>query len=331
MRRLLLPLTLLSCGHNSHDQTPDACTIEVVALAPADGDAEVAVDAPIRATLSRPDSSATFLLEDADGQPVPGHSKAKGDTLRFLPDAPLATDTTYTATLRYCLDTPAPAVAVATFASLSTAGPAEGKSYRIDLTTATWISPVIGSFLSSYISSDLLFQVTRQVADRIEMMGATTISRGGPQDTCYATMPFPEGSMTAGGAFVIGPASVVLPITGANVPVTDMTIEGQLAADLTTVEFTSVTGQISTVDLGATLGPLFGTSDPAELCSLLTMFGDSCVECNDGSGHFCVDAHLSNLRGDELPEETVQCVGLDFCHPDCASSTCTDPNEGVCD
>ncbi|MGW5154836.1 LamG-like jellyroll fold domain-containing protein [Nonomuraea wenchangensis] len=73
----------------------------VVSTSPANSQTNVAINNPIKVTFSEPVVGGDIAVTSSQGAPVAGNSALEpGDqTLTFTPDQPLATDTTYTATV----------------------------------------------------------------------------------------------------------------------------------------------------------------------------------------------------------------------------------------
>jgi hypothetical protein len=134
-RLFVIPCVALLLGacSSGHDSTGTGSTLTVAGTFPANGASDVAVDIDISASLL-PDidpssvSGTSLLLSSASGG-VSGNVVVRGNTVGFVPSAPLAAATTYTATLAASIR--------------GTDGGTLGNAYQWSFTTAAPVIPLI--------------------------------------------------------------------------------------------------------------------------------------------------------------------------------------------
>lgn len=272
-------------GDTAQD-TAMACDAVVVTLAPETGALDVPLDAPVVASLSAPitaDQVAVMIEPAADGS-----LSVAGDGLRvtWTPDAPLARETDYTATVTACGS--AMATSFTTVGEPTTA-PIVGRTYDVELDgrDITWVKPSVGSLLVSQLETkSLLFMVESADSESIDLLGAAgyDVGRSVAQYPCAPPIDFATGTFASNPFFHVGPQDTSLSASGLVVPILQMEVEGRFATDAASITDITLQGLIDVRDLGALLGG-------GDACDTLGLFGVACVACPDGSDS-CVELEV---------------------------------------
>jgi hypothetical protein len=86
-----------------------------------------------------------------------------------------------------------------------------------------------------------------------------------------------------------------------------------------------------TTELQLLWGDLLGTTDPASLCEMLAAYGVTCKDCLSDPTQTCLTFDISFVPSEAYTAGPIACVDEIECHPDCPTSTCANPNLGLCD
>jgi hypothetical protein len=304
--------------------------VSLSGTSPSDGASDVAGAGPFTATLSGDDASAEITVWTADGAAVSGTSTVSGSTVSFTPSAALAGSTAHQLKVTWC-DAAEESTITFTTANSDPAAVTEGLSYKVDLTTANWEQPAgLGTIIAGAITTDILVGVLAVDDSSLTLVGATTTELGGPQDFCAQSIAFPAADWSSNPYFSAGPSDVALVVQGVAVSIKNFNLAGTFNGDASAIGGAQLSGQIDVRDIAPLVEPLLGTSDPDEVCGALAGFGASCVTCSSDSEPYCIDVLITEINASQI-SATVECVDQDACHPSCAESTCSDPNEGVCE
>ena len=293
----LLPLlALVACGGDKSEDTAAGdsatsdCTITVTTTPSSD-----AVNAYYRGTidfrLSAADSTATIETD------IPGTQSLSSDgkTVIWIPSAPLAPATAYSATLHYCAGD---AVLNFTTSELGTdiadSDSLVGKAFALDLLQARIVEPAgIGAVLSQFLTQDILVGVESVEGDSIQMIGAIGADAAATptQNFCDPTIPFPVADFSEAPFFSIGPADTTLNVAGFAITIGQLNITGTIAPDGSYFGGGTLSGTIDTRPLAPLLDE---TGDPGAICNLAVSFGVTCEPCADG------EPYCLNLVADQI-------------------------------
>jgi hypothetical protein len=273
-------------GGDSAQDSAEACDAVVVTLAPETGAVDVPIDAPVVATLSAPvtaDQVAVVLDPAVDGTVS---LAGDGRSLAWTPEARLARETAYTATVTVCES--AMATSFTTVGEPTTA-PIVGRTYDVELDgrDITWVKPSVGSLLVSQLETkSLLFMVENADAESIDLLGAAgyDVGRNVAQYPCAPPIDFATGTFASNPFFHVGPQDTSLSASGLVVPILQMEVEGRFATDAASITDITLQGLIDVRELGALLGG-------GDACDTLGLFGVPCVDCPDGTTN-CVELEV---------------------------------------
>lgn len=305
-----LGLGLVACEGDTDDMvmpTGDTgvdepeCTNRVDTTVPAADAMGVYYRGAVRITLGASDPAATISLADADGNDVPGMSRVEERIVIFEPTDPLATSTTYTATLSYeCGDE------TLTFTTSDTGEPTTvdpiGRVYSLDLTAGEWTRPPgIGAVISNLITEDvtLLFMANLIVDDgdndTINYIGApASATDGNAQDVCET--PFlVEDAIWNDPYFEGSTPELAITVAGISVTIQDLLIAGDYSVDGSVIEIDRFAGEIDTRELAAL--PI------GDLCKTIGALGVPCAPCSfEPASETCLDLQVENLVLPYLPD-----------------------------
>ena len=169
-----------------------------------------------------------------------------------------------------------------------------GNSYVIDLTAGTVMKPAaIGSLLMTYIEDDLLMEVEgsgRTTLDLLSGFGPHG-ARPAEQDLCSPTADMSGSDFRSNPDFTSASGELTTTMSGASMVIEDSTITGTFAGAGDTIENAEFTGLVETDSLDALVGGGKGS-----FCDTLSSFGDSCVDCADGTP-YCMELDIADLAG----------------------------------
>lgn len=330
MRLSALALLLMSCVDKESEDTGPAADVCATVLLSADPTAN-STAAPLTAVpsvnLSVSDASANLLLTTAEGTRVEGLFSMDGRILTFTPAAPLETATDYTAVATWCGGTASGVIPFTT-----TAGDLVGNTYRVPLGTMTYLGSnelVIGLIFPE--PRDLLLKVTAQSTSLLDLRVAPTTTTLGMQDECLESHDWIGANFNADPRFVTVPQDYSPSTNERTVPFSAMSIDATVMPGGVGLEKLRVTGEVDMRDAAPLLADVLGTADAIELCGLLASFGVTCMTCVSDGWDVCIPVYSEETFAVLEADTTVDCVRSEFCHPDCATSTCEDPSDGVCD
>lgn len=180
--------------------------------------------------------------------------------------------------------------------------PMIGRAYVMDLQTANWVEPEdVGSIIGLYLTSPLLIGVTDVSVTELHMMGAIGVEKADPpaQSPCDTTIDFPAATFSQAPYFELGPTTLVVPLDDEELTIERLAITGEFATDLSRIDNATLVGHIDTRPLVPLLDKK-GEDDA--VCELLALFGAPCVECENGSGPFCMDISVDTILAPEIPD-----------------------------
>lgn len=308
---LFLPLLALTACPATTDKVGDTgdtgpddggCDVTIDLTVPSQG----AVDADYRSAIE-------FHLSDADPtatvtSAIAGTTEVSedGETIYYIPSAPLSPSTPYTVTLEYCGGS---AELSFTTSSLGTtiADPTtlESRVYALDLANARIVEPAgIGAVLSGYLTQDILIGVTTVTDTEILMMGAIGVEGASPpeQDYCTSTIDFPTADFSEQPFFGIGPEDTTLSVAGYDIEIGELEITGTFASDGTYFGGGTLSGTIDT----RPLAPLLDESgEPGAICELAVSFGAVCEACPADGEPYCLTLVADQIIAEETGGESL--------------------------
>jgi hypothetical protein len=290
------------------DGTEPSCSSGIASTFPDADETGVFYRTAIEIVFNGDESTTSTLeLATADG-PVDGSTSYSEDgvTATFTPAESLAASTQYTLTVSYSCDK----VAEITFTTGDAGaavdgGDVEGRVYNVDITTGRITKPAgVGDLLMPLIEqqgfnlviSPLSYDDT---ANELSFIGAIGVDDGTGnivQDVCNETIEFPVAGDYSENPFVsIAGEDVPLSIQGFDISLAEIQITGAFSPDGSSIQGLSLGGFADTAPLGEALGLGEG---PDAVCSLVTTFGVSCVDCGDGS-ITCLELQIDNIVAEE--------------------------------
>lgn len=278
---LLPPLLLLAC--DAGEKAQETCEVTVAGTLPASGTEQMYRD-PFGFELSAPDPSAVLSTD------VPGHQEVSEDglTVTWVPDAPLAPSTPYTASLSWCGGTEDLSFSTSALGTpLNDPQALVGQVYELDLPHANIVSPAgLGGILGPMLAVVLAEVVSVSETD-LDVLGAVAVTGSDPavEDYCTPTIDFPPGDFAEQPFFHLGPADVDLVVSGAIVTVGDLEISGTFSSDGTYFGGGVFSGLVDTRPLSLVQNP---EGDGSDLCVLVSGLGIECAACPTDGAAFCL-------------------------------------------
>lgn len=194
-----------------------------------------------------------------------------------------------------------------------------GSTYAFDFAEATIEEPAgLSTLLQSYLTQDLLLQVTAVDAASVTFLGALSVADSKPvdQDYCMPTMDLPAGDFTAAPAFTVGPTTVSIAAGGTLVEMQAFVFTGTFAEDGGAVTDGRLEAQLDTRGFDGAFGGEEGAA-----CELLANFGATCGECPDDAAPYCLTLIASGMGGtleadfDLVEVDGYQCEGCEQAPP----------------
>ena len=287
-----------SGGPTDTHNTTSGCTNVVTDRFPATGDTDVYFKTQVRFTLQTAEADATIDVADGSGAAVPGSTTIEGNVATWIGDVDLAPSTDYVATLNWSCDPDTIA-----FTTSATGDPADGPSlvgqvYALDLANGEWVQPpAIGDIIAPLLADTQILVSPTDVTDTtIKLLGG--IGSAGEQDPCAPTIDFPEADF-ANPFFQLTADSLPLQVDTVVVTINNVDLSGSFAPDGSRIQGTALAGKIDTRALLSAF-PTLGSTDDAG-CQLLTNFGISCEDCDDGSGQYCLSVYVDSIQAPLVP------------------------------
>jgi hypothetical protein len=338
---LLMGMSLGACNSSGKEDGNDAdadgstsgCEIEIDETYPESGATDMYYRGDIVVELSDADSSATLYVMDSSGGTVDGALTNEDGVLTFSPSASLDGGASYTAVVEYCdtesLDVP--------FTTADLGSPVTSdvdltvNTYAVNLGDGHFVEPAgVGDLIGSLLTNNVLISITAQAETSLEVRGGISEEGNTNQDYCSQSLEdFPSVDFTQNPYFEIPEGDVLLSVAGYDVPINAFSLSGTFSEDGSYFGGATVSGELDARDVGALLGDLIDDTSPDEVCNLLLGFGVTCATCSSDGSPYCLNLIVDRLEA-QGSSGALECVGITECHPECATSTCSDPNEGVC-
>jgi hypothetical protein len=186
------------------------------------------------------------------------------------------------------------------------AGSLTGKTWQLDLVSATWEQPSgLGTLLSAFFATPILLGVRFASDDVIDLLGApgTTVAGVLIQDPATPTWDFPISDFTQAPYVEAESDNVVFEYQGAQIPIQDFAFETTFAPDGATLGGTVLRGVADTRNLGV----LINDPDPAAICNIAADIGTACIPCDDG-GNYCLVMEVRDVDGTLVPDLTLRTI-----------------------
>lgn len=168
--------------------------------------------------------------------------------------------------------------------------------YLLDLENAQWNEPAGGGPIFGNQLGDTQILMSLLSVETTTIEGILTIGSGGAQELCSPTIPLPSADWD-NPSFSLQLSMLSLDLAG--IEIKDATISGVFAVDGTLVEQGMLKGELDTRPFGESIG--LGDS----FCEVLPPLGVSCVACSDGTGDYCIDLDIENIKAIWLPDTTL--------------------------
>jgi hypothetical protein len=198
-----------------------------------------------------------------------------------------------------------------------------GKSYAIDLSTATWVkpdSPLLTGLLGDSLNVKVLIGVEEATDEVLDLVGALpdTDSEELVQDVCMPTLDFDPIDFALSPYFQVGPTDFPVSMMGISLTIWDMNISGIFEPDGAGMYGVGLSGALDLRDLSdVELDLPIDLSDPDEACGLLgSLLSIECEACPSDDEPYCIGLILEDILAEEV-DLTIDPVSEDEPHPDC--------------
>ena len=274
------------------DDDDDGCSVELAAEFPEDGATNALFRTDVIATLSEEDPGASI---EVDG--VAGMSMVEGVLVSFTPDAPLAPNTAYTATLTTSCGTESWSFTTSDLGGATNEAELTDGSYSLNLSSGTWILPPgVGKFIGDLVGDvEVLFGVTAVNATSLEMIGALGDGSGNP-DICYPTLDIPVDPTWENPYFELEAPQLLIAVEDLEIAIDEFYLGGAFTTDASAIEGGVLRGFIDTRPL---VGAFDATTDGA-VCDLVTLVGVECENCGDGQP-YCLSVWVTDIVAAKVP------------------------------
>ncbi len=327
----LIALAILGCNSDK-DATDDTsadlgCEVEIRETFPAVDSTDFYNRGLVEFHLNKGDDTAVATLEGVAGV---SSLNDRFDIVTFTPDAPLAASSSYTATLEYCTGSASIAFSTSELGgALESDDVINGTVYSLDLASGRVVIPEgVGAVLQEYLEFELLLSPTELTDSTINVRAGLADSDDPThQSWCDPTIPFPQGALE-GSYFQIGPQSTTIAVADYEVTIDDLLISGTFAPDGSYFGGAVFAGEVDTRPLVPLL--FEGDDDPNAICSFLTGFGVTCVDCNDDpTTPYCLQIRAIDLVGEGVEGATpLEEIAFEDCHESCEDTWQTDEATG---
>jgi hypothetical protein len=184
----------------------DTCDVEGVAVAypTSDGATDFYYRGAVEFAFDGMDDEATITVSDAGGNALEGGTSWVGNNLVFQPNAPLAAQSDYSATLSHCAGDSTVSFRTSDIGSAleGDASTLVGNTYVVSLEGARFVKPAgVGSLLLGMLEQDILLGVVSVSDTEIEMNGALSETTSSAQDRCEPSIDFPDAADFTGAPF----------------------------------------------------------------------------------------------------------------------------------
>ena len=274
------------CNGKGDDSTGDTCSARLYDTFPDDGATDMCFRSDVDFRLEGDDENGVIKLVDSSGADVPGttNPKSAGTLLSFHPDAPLAPNTAYTATLTYCGEGSPETFSFTTdaYGEPLAVDPTKlvGNIYAVDLKNDSrfYQPPGVANVLQPMLDRIIWLEVLDASTTGITLRLAVAADKSDSvQDMCIPTVDFDNGTLD-GPTFEVGPNDIEIPIGDVLVELQGVVASGTFSADGLTFGCGGFTGLLDT----RPVVPLMGGDYDAFVCETVGAYGAQCIACDDG-------------------------------------------------
>lgn len=324
-------LLLLACADkpttdDSSSAGGDPCEgVSLLSTLPAPGATDAYYRGTVEWSISAPVAGEIPATVTAD---LPGtlSTNAVGDRFVWTWDAPLSPSTAYTVSLDWCGQASSVSFTTSDYGQ-PVADPSAlvGSTFQVDLGEARILEPVgLEGLLPQFFPADILIMVTGVGADTVDMIGGTAREEGGnvSQNWCDPTIPFPTAAWVGDCYFTLGPQDTTFAVSGVNVTIGGLAIDGTVSPDGTEFDGGRLSGTIDTRPLAALVGD---PDNPSAMCDLAANFGTECEACPSDGEPYCFTMVADSIHAPTVDVTLVEVLGQDC--PGCESAP---PDAGTC-
>jgi hypothetical protein len=330
---LLGVISLVGCPEpdpigDDDDDDDDECANTFTTWPEADA-ANVYYKTRVEATFDEVETAAELTLT-AGGTDVTGTQTWTGNTLSFVPDADLTSETAYELGINFSCGSSAVSFTTGEVgAAVTDQNDLLTKAYLLDLTSGEFIEPPgIGGLLQQYMGEvDVLMGVISIDGTDITMVGAIGVEGANPpeQDVCQPTIDFPVADFSADPFFTVGPEQTTIVVEGFSVTIDDLLISGAFAPDGSYISGAVLSGSVDTRDFVELVDDT--GENPGAICDLAAAINVQCEPCSSDSEPYCLSLYVDSMVAAEI-DGTITPV-LDPCdNPDCAGSSDCEEDSG---
>ena len=285
-------------GPSGDDTAPPDCEAIAVEADPADGADDVYYRGSVTFTLDAADDTAVVSVEGPDGAVDGASAWADAQSVVWTPSAPLAPDTSYTATLAYACGEES-----ATWTTSSTGTPVVeadivGGSWLLDFGSGVFTEPGdIGDVVQSNLRVDMLLGVVDISGDTVTIRGAPAAEDGSGQDACAPSLEFPEpADFSANPYFSAGTEEATITAQGFSMTLRGMTLSGDFAPDGQEVQGIALVGEM--------------VEDEVEglVCPFVDALGVPCYPCDGLEGYLCLPIAAEQLVATRVEGVTLETI-----------------------
>jgi len=280
------------------DSAPPDCETIAVSASPEDGATGVYYRGSVTFTLDVADDTATVSVEGPDGAVDGGVDWVDEQSVVWTPSAPLAPETSYTATLSYACGEES-----ATWTTSATGAPVAdadilGGSWLLDFGSGVFTEPGdIGDVVQANLRVNMLLGVVDIGEGTVTIRGAPAAEDGSGQDVCAPSLEFPEpADFSANPYFSAGTEEATITAQGFSMTLRGMALSGDFAPDGSAVEGIALVGEM--------------VEDEVEglVCPFVDALGVPCYPCDGLEGYLCLPIAAEQLvatRAEGVTLETI--------------------------
>lgn len=265
-----------------------SCDNEITAAFPGDGADDVYYRTDVQLELAEPDAAAQIVITDGSGRQVQGASTVAGRLVTWVGE-PLSPQTPYLVTLSWGC----PPVELG-WSTTETGSPTEvpivDRVYELDLRQGRWVQPRGIDALLGGVIRPLLVSVTE--TDGLLALVAALTDGSGRQSRCEETLDLPAAAFLDP-YFELDQGVLSLEVDGLLLELSELSLSGAFSPGAERIEGVRLEGLVDTRPMVELIVP----DGPDDLiCGLFAGLGAPCVACPGGSGSYCLEAVVDDLR-----------------------------------
>lgn len=304
------------------DGGTSACDVEITSNFPADGSDDAYYRTTVEFKLNKADPNGTpTITVNGGGSDVAGTTTLSEDskTVIFTPSSPLASNTTYTATIEFCRGEDSISFTTSGLGAPLTAS-IDGNAYVVDLQGADFVQPAgVADLLLGQLENNILLGV-KSSSPNLQMIGAISEDGSTAQDMCNESIPFPAADFSQSPYFQVGPQDTTISVAGFDVDILELAVSGTFASDGSYFGGGTLAGELDARLLAPLVGDLLGTTDPDAICGVVAGFGVSCQACSSDGQPYCLEVFVRDITATKLSASVVEVTAADVA----ANPSCTE-------